>query len=214
MAQLWHHGTEPFPHPSPVRQGPEPLGSGWLPRRSPVRQQAQRPTTKGGSPGPGLPTPARHYLQVTLRATRKAQPSAMAAPHSSSGRRAMRAARGRGLEAAAGPGPPHNDITPGRGGAGRGRPAGHRAPAAPRCPPGCRRTRRRHVAPPRAGAQAAGRGGEAAPFLLLALRELRLRRGFPLLVLLLWGVPPSLTGAHAPLEAVPPSPHTHSSPMD
>lgn len=134
-----------------------------MPRRSPVRQQAQRPTTKGGSPGPGLPTPARHYLQVTLRATRKAQPSAMAAPHSSSGRRAMRAARGRGLEAAAGPGPPHNDITPGRGGAG---PA-CRTPGPGSCPPPARQPANppppRRAAPSRRTGGREGRGGCAFP---------------------------------------------------
>lgn len=66
----------------------------------------------------------------------------MAAPHSSSGRRAIWAARGRRRGAAAGPEPPHNDIIPRHGGEGCGNRA---APARTRLP-----TTRLSVAPGRA----------------------------------------------------------------
>lgn len=161
---------------------PQASGAGTASRKS-----GGRPLPAAGPRAPrARPAAARrprHYLQVTLRATRKAQPSTMAAPHSSSGRRAIWAARGRSRGAAAAPEPPHNDIAPGRGRGGV-RAAGPLPLAHVSLPPACqprrggragplrRRTRRRHVAPPRAGAQAARPGSAGA-------RLPRRRRGRP-----------------------------------
>lgn len=142
------------------RSGPRSGGRPAAGRAAPFRPPASGP--RGSIP----PLP-RRYLQVTLRATRKAQPSTMAAPHSSSGRRAIWAARGRSREADAGPGPgpPHNDIAAGRGGEGRGTPGRSRSHTSPCRPPVSRPGRarrpptlRRHAAPSRALPSRAGAG--------------------------------------------------------